>query len=67
MVDAWQGCERSDGTAKAAIDEAFVEGKLGARNAWHARSMICTSSRSAMNLDHGRSGASQTHSPLHFI
>lgn len=30
QVEAWQGCERTDVTAKVVIYEAFVEGKLEA-------------------------------------
>jgi len=63
QVEAWQKSELTDTTAKVAIYEAFVEGKLEAPK--HLARMVhdLYSNRSMKNSGRGRSGVFRTHSP----
>jgi hypothetical protein len=56
QVETWQKSELTDVTAKVAIYEAFVEGKLEAPKHLARTVQICTSNRSMKNSGRGRSG-----------
>ena len=66
QVEAWQGSELTDVTAKIVIYyDAFVERKLEAPSTLPAPCMACTLSRSMRNSGCGRSGASLMRSRRH--
>jgi hypothetical protein len=52
-VETWQKSELTDVNAKVVIYEAFVEGRLEARNSWPGPCMTCTLSRSTRTSSHG--------------
>ena len=62
QVEAWQGSELTDVTAKVVIYEAFIEAKLEAPSILPVLSMITTSTRNITSFGRGPFGVSPTRS-----